>query len=222
MIALSSRLEAVLTAAGPCGLLADVCADHALVALAAVARGAATHAVAVELRRAPLAQAARYLRSSGLERRVLLVRGAGLAAVRRAEVIVVAGVGGDLAAELLAAGGACGGAARVIVQPNRHSREVRAWALGAGFHLVAERAVAEGAQLHLVLSFVRKGGGDPAYGARPAEAELLLGPLLLASTEPADRLFLRRELRRLRALDGRRPDLACARVALEELFRAEA
>src|ERR1700681_2666546 len=103
MIALSSRLEAVLTAAGPCGLVAGVCADHALVALAAVARGAATHAVAVELRRAPLAQAARYLRSSGLERRVLLVRGAGLAAVRRAEVIVVAGVGGDLAAGLLAA-----------------------------------------------------------------------------------------------------------------------
>ena len=201
-------------------MLADVCADHALVALAAVARGAAGRAIAVELRRRPLALASRHLALSGLADRVLLVRGAGLSPVRRADGVVMAGVGGDLAAQLLAAAGACAGATRIVVQPNRHSREVRAWAREAGFHLTAERAVAEGEQLHLVLSFERRGGVDPAYGARPMDAELLLGPLLFASAAPADRLFLRRELRRLRALSGRRPDLASARAALEELFSA--
>ncbi len=179
-------------------------------------------AIAVESRSAPLLLASRNLALSRLSGRVLLVRGSGLAPVRRADVIVIAGVGGDLAAQLLDAGGAGGGFAnRVVVQPNRHSREVRSWARGAGFHVVEERAVAEGGQLHLVLSFERRGGDDPAYGARPDQAELLLGPLLLArgaAADPASRLFLRRELPRLRALSERRPDLACAAAVLEELF----
>ncbi len=197
-------------------MLADVCADHALVALAAVARGAATRAIAVELRRAPLKLAARNLALSRLADRVLLVRGSGLAPVRAAEVVVIAGVGGDLAGQLLTAGAP--GAARVVVQPNRHSREVRSWARAAGFHLVAERAVAEGEQLHLVLSFEKRDGADPAYGARPLEAELLLGPLLLASGDVVTRLLLRRELQRLRALSARRPAFAIATAVLEELF----
>ena len=213
---LSPRLEAVLAAAGRCGVLADICADHALVALAAVARGVAARAIAVELRTPPLALAARNLALSRLEGRVLLVRGRGLAPVRHAEVVVIAGVGGDLAAQLLGASRECADAARIVVQPNRHSREVRAWARGAGFHLVAERAVPEREQLHLVLSFERRSGEDPGYGARPLEAELRLGPRLLASAAPADRLFLQRELRRLRALSGRHPEMESARAVLEE------
>ena len=213
---LSPRLEAVLVAAGRCDVLADVCADHALVALAAVARGAAGRAIAVELRRTPLVLASRNLALARLAGRVLLVRGAGLSPVRRADVLVIAGVGGDLAAQLLIAGGACAGAARVVVQPNRHAREVRAWARGAGFHLVAELAVAEREQLHLVLAFERRGGPDPAYGARADEAELQLGPLLLASMAQDDREFLRRELVRMRALAGRVPELEAVRAVLEE------
>ena len=218
MPALSPRLEAVLAAAGRCGVLADICADHALIALAAVARGSASRAIAVELRSRPLRLAAENLARSKLAGRVLLVRGSGLEPVRRADVVVIAGVGGDLAAGLLEADAARTGAARLVVQPNRHSREVRAWARASGFHLVSERAVAEGAQLHLVLAFEQRSGEDPAYGARPAEVELRLGPRLLASTGPDDRRFLRRELRRLRALSARRPELEAARAALEALF----
>ena len=217
MVALSHRLEAVLAAAGRCGVLADICADHALIALAAVARGAAERAIAVELRRPPLVLAAQNRVRFSLGDRVLLVRGAGLAPLRRAEVVVIAGVGGDLAAQLLSAAGGCADARRIVVQPNRHSREVRAWAKRAGFHLSCERVVAEGEQLHLLLSFDRRSGEDPAYGARTAEAELRFGPLLLASEEPADRLFLRRELLRLRALSAVRPELAGSRAVLEGL-----
>ena len=222
LIALSPRLEAVLAAAGRCSVLADICADHALVALAAVARGTAAQAIAIELRRPPLALASHNLALACLAGRVLLVRGSGLSPVRRAEVVVIAGVGGDLAAQLLSAAGACAGATRIVVQPNRHSRQVRSWAKGAGFQLVEERAVAEGEQLHLLLAFEKRSGADPAYGARPVEAELLFGPLLLSSAEPADRLFLQRELRRLRALCKRRPDLAGATAVLEEAIATTA
>ena len=214
MASLSLRLRAVLDAVGRCDRLADVCSDHAQLALAAVELGVAHRAVAIELRAAPLDQARRLLRQSPLAGRVLLVRGAGLQAVHRVEVVVMAGVGGDLAAELLAEAGRVG-AERVIVQPNRHGREVRAWARGAGFQLDAEQVVAEGERLHLVLTFARRPGRDPAYGAHAEEVELLLGPRLLASSGASERLFLQREQGRLRRLQGYRPEFVAALRVLE-------
>lgn len=210
----------VLDAAGRCDRLADVCSYYAQLAVAAVALGVARTAVAIELREAPMAQARSLLHRAGLAGRVLLVRGQGLQAVGRADVVVVAGVGGDLAAAILA-GAVRVGAARVVVQPNRHGREVRAWARGAGFQLDAEQVVAEGQSLHLVLTFARRAGRDPAYGVLAEEAELLLGPRLLASEGAAERLFLRRELLRLRRLQGRRPEFAAALRVLEARERQE-
>ena len=218
---LSARLEAVLACAGRCGLLIDLCADHGRVACEAVGRGLARTAVAVELRQAPLGKARRLIGGLGLQRTVFGVRGDGLGSIRRADVIVVAGVGGDLAAQLLGASAGCAGATRVVVQPNRHSREVRGWAAAAGFHLRSERAVADGRSLHLVLGFERAAGADPAYGALPIEVELELGPRLLTSAEPADRSFLRAELHRLRRLSPHHPEWLPAVRALEARFESD-
>jgi len=215
---LSARLEAVLAQVGRCGLLVDLCADHARLSLAAVERGQARRAVAIELRQAPLAQARRHVRAAHLEPRVLLVRGDGLGLVRAADAVVIAGVGGDLAAQLLERSPDAAGAVRVIVQPNRHSREVRLWARAAGFHLEREQAIADGRRLHLVLTLARASGLDPAYGAHPLEAELELGPLLLQSREPAARAHLSRELRRLREVAPRQAELGPALDALERTF----
>ncbi len=215
---LSPRLEAVLEEIGTCALLVDLCADHAQLSLAAVARGQARRAIAIELREAPLLQARRSQRESGVQDRVLLVRGDRLALLRKIDALAIAGVGGDLAAQLLLDSPDVAHASRVVVQPNRHSREVRAWAHGNGFHIVAERVIAEGRRLHLVLAFARRAGVDPAYGAHALEAELELGPLLLASEQVTARAHLRRELRRMRALAERRTDLAAALGALERRF----
>ena len=175
----------------------------------------ARRAVAVELGALPLPQARRNLALSGLAGRVLLVRGRGLACVRRAEVVVIAGVGGDLASELLAEVPRLG-ARRVIVQPNRHGREVRATARMAGYHLEAEQVIDEAGRLHLLLSFTRRDGPDPSYGHHHLDLELHLGPLLLASTAEPARRFLSMERRRLRTLVEHQPALAPALRLLDE------
>ncbi len=212
---LSLRLQAALDAAGPCALLADVCCDHALLALAAALRGVAQRAVAVELRGPPLLQARRSLVEAGLSGRVLLLRARGLSALRSAEVVVVAGVGGDLAGALLAEA-AQAGARRVVVQPNRHGREVRLAARKAGFHLEAERVIDEDRRLHLLLAFTRREGPDPAYGRTADELELFLGPLLLASGDEAAQRFVHEEEQRLRKLAAHQPELAALARAMDE------
>lgn len=214
MASLSLRLQAALDAAGPCDLLADVCCDHALLALEAVERGLARRAVAVELRAPPLVQARRSLAESGLSGRVLLLRARGLSALRRAEAVVIAGVGGDLAGELLGEA-AQAGARRVVVQPNRHGREVRLAAREAGLHLEAERVVDEDRRLHLLLSFTRREGRDPAYGRAADALELAFGPLLLVSGDDSARRFLQEEEDRLRRLSAHQPELAALCAALE-------
>lgn len=220
---LPARLEAVLAEAGPCELLVDICADHARLAIAACAREVATRAVAVDLHAAPLREARSRLRETNLGDRVPLVRGDGLQSLRFADskstVLVIAGVGGDLAAQILERDRQqLLTIDRIVVQPERHAREVRAWMRSNGFHLISEQAIPEARRLHLVLRFQRAPGADSSYGAHALEAELQLGPRLLRSTEPAAIAWLRREHRRLRELGCRRPDLASARAVLSARF----
>ena len=199
-------------------MLADVCADHALLALAAVEQGMARRALAIDVAFDPLRRAARTLADSEDRERVALLQGDGLAAVRRCDAVAIAGVGGDLAAALLAASGDCAGASRLVVQPNRHADAVRSWARQTGFHLAAERVIPEAGRLHVLLTFQREAGMDPAYGAHPLEAELILGPLLLRSTDSAALQLLRQEQARLSGLASRRPDLAVASAVLDRLL----
>jgi len=220
---LSARLEAVLEEVGRCDWLVDLCADHARLSIAAVARGQARRALAIDLHQAPLVQARRHLRDANLLERVLLLRGDGLAVLRPAKrgerTLVIAGVGGDLAAQLLERSRDAANADRIVIQPERHAREARAWMRANGFHLASERLVAEGRRLHLILRFERARGIDPSYGAHPLEAELQLGPRLLLSSEPTARAWLAREHARLKKLAGKRADLEPARALLELLFR---
>jgi tRNA (adenine22-N1)-methyltransferase len=220
---LPARLEAVLAEAGPCALLVDLCADHARLAIAACARKVATSAVAVDLHAAPLRDARARLRGTKLADRVLLVRGDGLQALRsvdsKSTVLVIAGVGGDLAAQILERDSQqLLTIDRIVVQPERHAREVRAWMRDNGFHLITEQAIPEARRLHLVLRFQRAPGADLSYGAHPLEAELRLGPRLLRSSEAAAIAWLRREHLRLKKIGVRRPDFA---EALDVLERAK-
>jgi tRNA (adenine22-N1)-methyltransferase len=192
---LSRRLEAILAMLRPGGTVVDVCADHALVALAAVARGLAARAIAIDRAEAPLALAAANREAAGLTDRVALRLGNGLSPLAEGEggTLVLAGVGARLAVEILEAEPAkLSGFERAIVQPNQEPERVRAWALGAGWHLEDEAVVAEDGRFFPVLAFCRATGADPAYaqaGFTP-EALCLLGPHLLGRTDDATRAYV--------------------------------
>ncbi|MNS28137.1 tRNA (adenine(22)-N(1))-methyltransferase [compost metagenome] len=192
---LSKRLEAILAMLRPGGTVVDVCADHALVALAAVARGVADRAIAIDRAEAPLALAAANREAGGLTDRVALRLGNGLAPLAEGEggTLVLAGVGARLAVEILEAEPEkLAGFSRAIVQPNQEPERVRAWALGAGWHLEDEAIVAEDGRFFPVLAFRQSAGPDPAY-AQPGftpEALCLVGPHLLGRSDAATRAYI--------------------------------
>lgn len=199
----------------PCGVLADICSDHALLALAAVARGLAERAIAIDLNAAPLAAAAANVRASGLGEAVTLRRGDGLQplAPGEAEAVVLAGIGAQLAVRLLdAAPDRLTAAQQVLVQPNQQPERVRAWATRSAWHLTDEAVVAEDGRYFHVLAFHPGEGPDPAYahaGFTPEEL-MQLGPGLLRRHDADTRAFLRARADRLATLLGRHPTPALA------------
>ena len=130
---LSARLEAVVQLLQPCRTLADVGTDHGLVPVAAVLRGIAAHAIAADLREAPLRSARRNIERARVGERVAIVQGDGLLALqgRAVDAVTIAGVSGQLMVRLVeAASQVLASVAQLVVQPNSDAPVVRAWARG--------------------------------------------------------------------------------------------
>lgn len=176
--ALDARLEAVL-ALIRAEVHADIGSDHAHLPIRLLREGRAGRCVVVELNPGPLALARRNVERAGLRGRIDVRSGDGFAPLEVGEVgsASLTGLGAGTMAAILRRGGD-----RVppilVVQPNDSPLPLRTWALGAGYHLRAERLV-PGYWPYPVLRLERAPGPDPAYQDLPGAAALRYGPHLL-------------------------------------------
>lgn len=198
----STRLDAILSLLTPCQLLADVGTDHALLPMMAVRRGITAHAIAADLRTAPLVQARQNIARNELESQVTVLQGDGLAplAGRAVDAVVMAGMSGALMVRLLrAAPEVTDTLSQLVLQPNQDADTVRAWALQHGFHLHAERMVEERGFFFPTCAYRRGQGRDPLYthDLWSAQELCLLGPLLLAQADRTTRLAWEQQRARL-------------------------
>jgi len=221
---LPRRLDALLALIGKVGCLADVGTDHALLPAHAVLRGVCERAVGVDIRAHVLAGARATLSLLGVEDRVTLVRGDGLAALAETPVdaVVLAGLGGrTLLSWCRAAPDVVRRLRRLVVQPNRQLAELRAWAYQAGLWLVDESICADGGRFFVSCAFVPGSGPDPAYaGSRLAlEHAFELGPWLARRCAPDALVHYARELKRMETLAaGGRTEHIAQRSAYAAFF----
>lgn len=186
-------------------MLVDVGTDHGLLPLAAVSRGLAGRAIAIDQAAAPLEAAAENRRRAGLEAKLDLRLGSGLGPLgeESADALTLAGVGGRLAARILREGAPkLTSFQQLILQPNQEPAHVRRWAREAGWHLEAETMVEEAGRYFPVLAFRPGTGEDSAYavpGFTVSELELL-GPRLLATAHPVAARFAQSQHDRLARL----------------------
>ena len=207
---LSARLEAILSLLDPCQRLADIATDHALLPIAAVARGIAQRAIAIDLREAPLAEARRNVERAGLAESITLLRGDGLLPLLTVsvEAVMIAGVSGALVIRMLeAVSPLVSSFKQLVLQPNTDLALVRAWARKHGLHLRAERAVIVRSRFFAACAFEPGDGDDPAYRLPGFNAEQLelVGPRLLAEGSEAALRQAEMQCERLRALQQHGP-----------------
>ncbi len=196
-----SRVAALVRRGRP---MADIGTDHALLPVWLVREGICPRAVAADLRPGPTQAARRTVAAAGLEGAINVRLGDGLSPLvpGEAEDIVIAGMGGETIAAILAA---CDWARdsryHWILQPMTRPECLRRWLLTHGFALQSESVVEDGRRQYLVL--------EAAYtGAPPVTDEAAYYIGVLSAGEGA--AFLRKQAARLRqrirGLERQAPD----------------
>ena len=213
---LSPRLSAIAAQVPRGARLADVGTDHAYLPAALLLAGTIRQAVASDVNEGPLQRGRETARAYGVDNAIAFRCCDGLAGIRpeEADAGVVAGMGGELIARILAAA-PWTREKLLLLQPMSSQPELRKWLGDQGYRIQREVIAREGAKFYTILTV--RGGTEPEPYT---PAELWAGRQRRGEEDPhrgdylAD-LILRRE----RALAGMRRGASCPE---EELAREEA
>ena len=184
-ITLGRRLAAIASLApASCRRLADIGTDHGYIPADLLLKGRLDKAIAADIGREPLERARRTAQRFGLEDRMDLRLGDGLSVLRpgEADVIVIAGMGGDTIVSILSAADWVRDGPLLLLQPMSKAETLRRFLPEGGFAVEAEILTAERGVIYPILS-VRGGEALPcteaqAWGGFRLEEDPLWGRYL--------------------------------------------
>ena len=216
-IELSPRLRMTAGLVPDGARLADVGTDHAYLPAALIQEGRIPYAIAADLRLGPLSRAKATVRELELTGRVAFRLCDGLTGIRPEEVdaVVIAGMGGETIAQILAAAPWTREQdIPLVLQPMSSMSDLRAWLVGNGYCIQTEDLAREGDVLYTAL-LVREGEMGPM-----TPAQLAAGA---NSPHPLRGAWLERWMEKTkRALEGlgraRQEGAAARREELEQVY----
>lgn len=155
MITLTPRLQAVADLVPPGQAVADIGCDHGYISAYLVQQGIARHVVAADVRPGPLGACVRLVETLGLTAQISTKLCSGLTNIdeSQCDCVVIAGMGGELIAQILAE---CPYIHKktLILQPMTHPEVVRQFLFTHGFGIDCAKIVQEGQHHYLVLRAV--------------------------------------------------------------------
>lgn len=158
MINLSQRLRCVAGQVSIGSILADIGSDHALLPVYLLQRGIIVSAVAGEINLGPYLAAQKQVKEAGLQTSIAVRQGDGLEvlAAGEANVITIAGMGGQLIVHILSEGSSkLQDVKRLILQPNVGEEQVRRWLFEQGWFLIHEQIVEEDCKIYEIFTAER-------------------------------------------------------------------
>lgn len=159
---LTPRLHAIMAQVPEGARLADIGTDHALIPAALLRRGKIISAIASDIRQGPLESAARTAQQFGLSDRISLRLGAGLCTIQpgEADVIVIAGMGGETIAQILDKDPwALDRTHVLLLQPMTAQPFLRQYLAAHGGCIEKESLCKESRRMYTVMTV--RGGGQP-------------------------------------------------------------
>lgn len=191
-IHLRPRLEAAAEMLKGCAVAADVGCDHGRLSCALVQRGICRRVIASDISEASAKKAHELSRLCGLSDSIEIRISSGLDLLKPGDVdgVVLAGMGGELIAELLKQNlPVAHSLSRIVMQPMRGIEELRQFLREGGFHILCDRIVFDAGRYYQVISAAYKGRPEPVMcgfpddvyfiGQKPFQThEPLLEPLL--------------------------------------------
>jgi tRNA (adenine22-N1)-methyltransferase len=181
-VSISKRLQTIARYCPEGARVADIGSDHALLASYLLVKGNASFVIAGELNEGPFQAAQKQIHTLQVKDRASVRKGNGLAVLQpgEADVICIAGMGGQLIVSILEAGkDKLEGVQRLILQPNVGEEAVRLWMIENGWQLIAETILQEDGVIYEILVAERGNPSLPYEGKDRTRQELLrIGPFL--------------------------------------------
>lgn len=160
MIKLDTRLSAVASLVREGAIAADIGTDHAYLLTYLIEKGICPGGIAADLRVGPLQNAKQTVIDAGLTDKIELVLSDGLENIKEGSCddIVLAGMGGNLIAEILSkAPWIKSRKINIVAQPMTHSEVLRQFFIDNGFEITKEKTATDGKHYYCAMSAVYSG-----------------------------------------------------------------
>lgn len=202
---LPKRLETIIERMPASGCIADIGCDHAYVAIEAVRRGKAARALACDVRKGPLQQAAEHILCAGLAGKIETRLSDGLEKVApgEADSVIIAGMGGPLMERILQ--GRLADFGHFVLSPQSEIPHFRRFLLAEGMQIDEETMLIDEGKYYVIFNVSQRAdaSSDPMY---VTEEDFLYGGPLLRRLDPVLKSFLEKEKTRyegiLRQIDS--------------------
>lgn len=216
---LPKRLETIIERMPDSGCLADVGCDHAYVAIEAVRRGRAARALACDVRKGPLQQAAEHILCAGLAGKIETRLSDGLEKVApgEADTVVVAGMGGPLMERILQ--GRLGEFAHFVLSPQSEIPHFRRFLLAEGMQIDEETMLIDEGKYYVILNVSQRADAASSDSMYVTEEDFLYGGRLLRRLDPVLKSFLEKEKTRYEGI-LRQTDSLEVRTAYQHCINA--
>ena len=216
---LPKRLETIIERMPTSGCLADVGCDHAYVAIEAVRRGRAARALACDVRKGPLQQAAEHILCAGLAGKIETRLSDGLEKVAsgEADTVVVAGMGGPLMERILQ--GRLGDFAHFVLSPQSEIPHFRRFLLAEGMQIDGETMLIDEGKYYVILNVSQRADAASSDSMYVTEEDFLYGGRLLRRLDPVLKSFLEKEKTRYEGI-LRQTDSLEVRTAYQHCMNA--
>lgn len=216
---LPKRLETIIERMPDAGCLADIGCDHAYVAIEAVRRGRAARALACDVRKGPLQQAAEYILCAGLAGKIETRLSDGLEKVApgEADTVVVAGMGGPLMERILQ--GRLRDFAHFVLSPQSEIPHFRRFLLTEGMQIDEETMLIDEGKYYVILNVSKRADATSSDSMYVTEEDFLYGGRLLRRLDPVLKSFLEKEKTRYEGI-LRQTDSLEVRTAYQHCMNA--
>ena len=216
---LPKRLETIIERMPDSGCLADIGCDHAYVAIEAVRRGRAARALACDVRKGPLQQAAEHILCAGLAGKIETRLSDGLEKVApgEADTVVVAGMGGPLMERILQ--GRLGDFAHFVLSPQSEIPHFRRFLLAEGMQIDEETMLIDEGKYYVILNVSQRADAASSDSMYVTEEDFLYGGRLLRRLDPVLKSFLEKEKTRYEGI-LRQTDSLEVRTAYQHCMNA--
>ncbi len=216
---LPKRLETIIERMPDSGCLADIGCDHAYVAIEAVRRGRAARALACDVRKGPLQQAAEHILCAGLAGKIETRLSDGLEQVApgEADTVVVAGMGGPLMERILQ--GRLRDFAHFVLSPQSEIPHFRHFLLTEGMQIDEETMLIDEGKYYVILNVSKRADATSSDSMYVTEEDFLYGGRLLRRLDPVLKSFLEKEKTRYEGI-LRQTDSLEVRTAYQHCMNA--